>query len=154
MTNETSAIKTRIQDDMKTAMRSQEKDRLATLRLILAALKQREVDERITLSDEQVIATLDKMIKQRKDSLAQYESGNRPDLAKKEAEEIKVIQAYLPKPLSDHELKEMIQQTIIATQANGVRDMGKVMNALRPLVQGRADMGQVSTTVKELLITP
>lgn len=105
-------IKDKILEDMKTAMRSQEKERLSTIRLILAALKQREVDERITLSDEQILATLNKMIKQRRDSISQYEAGNRPDLAQKEAEEIKVIQSYLPAQLSETEIEQAVSAAI------------------------------------------
>lgn len=147
----TSAIKGQIQEDMKTAMRSQEKERLATIRLILAALKQREVDERITLSDEQVLAVLDKMIKQRRESISQYEAGNRQDLAQKEAEEICVIQQYLPTQLSDAEINALIDAAIKETNAASMRDMGKVMGILKPQLQGRADIAAVSTKIKERL---
>jgi len=149
-----SAIKTQIQEDMKTAMRSQDKERLATIRLVLAALKQREVDERIELSDEQVLAVLDKMVKQRRDSITQYEAGNRQDLAQKEAEEIKVIQAYLPKQLSDAEIAALIEEAVKETGAASAKDMGKVMGVLKPKVQGRADVGAVSAKVKEKLAAP
>jgi hypothetical protein len=147
----TSAIKGQIQEDMKTAMRAQDKERLATIRLILAALKQREVDERITLTDEQVLAVLDKMIKQRRDSITQYKAGNREDLAAKEAEEILVIQHYLPAQLSDAEIASLIETAIKETGAASAKDMGKVMGSLKPKVQGRADVGAVSAKVKERL---
>lgn len=145
------SIKERINEDMKTAMRSQEKERLGTIRLIMAAIKQREVDERIQLNDEQVLATLNKMIKQRRDSISQYESGNRLDLAQKEAEEIKVIQTYLPAQLSAAEIDQAITAVISETGANSAKDMGKVMGKLKGMLQGKADMTLVSTRVKERL---
>jgi uncharacterized protein YqeY len=144
-------VKAQIQEDMKTAMRSQDKERLATIRLILAALKQREVDERITLSDADVYAILDKMIKQRRDSISQFEAGNRPDLAQKEAAEVEVIQVYLPSQLSDPEIDTLIEAAIKETGAASMRDMGKVMAILKPQVQGRADVGAVSAKVKARL---
>lgn len=147
----TSAIKGKILEDMKTAMRSQEKDRLATIRLILAALKQREVDERIELSDEQVLATLNKMIKQRRDSITQFEAGNRPDLAQKEAEEVRVIQQYLPAQLSEAEVEEAVAAAIQESGAASAKDMGKVMGLLKAKLQGKADMTVVSAKVKEKL---
>lgn len=149
MTN--SAIKGQIQEDMKNAMRSQDKERLAIIRLILAALKQREVDERIELADEHVLAILDKMVKQRRESIVQYEAGNRPDLAKKEAEEIVVIQHYLPAQLSDTEVEAMIDAAIKETNAVSMKDMGKVMGILKPKVQGRADVAAISAKVKDRL---
>ena len=145
----TSAIKGQIIEDMKTAMRNQEKERLATIRLILAALKQKEVDERIELGDEHVLAILDKMIKQRRESIAQYESANRQDLVQKEAEEINVIQPYLPTPLSETEINALIDAAIQETNAATMRDMGKVMGILKPKLQGRADIAQVSAKIKE-----
>lgn len=147
----TSAIKGKIQEDMKSAMRSQEKDRLSAIRLILAALKQREVDERIELTDEHVLAILDKMLKQRRESVAQYEAANRQDLADKEVAEIQVIQAYLPAQLSPEEIDALISDAIQETGANSARDMGKVMGVLKPKVQGRADVSAVSNQVKERL---
>lgn len=147
----TSAIKEKILEDMKTAMRSQAKERLATIRLILAALKQREVDERIVLSDEQVLATLNKMIKQRRDSISQFESGNRPDLAQKEAEEIRVIQQYLPAQMGEAELDQAIAAAIQESGASSAKDMGKVMGILKAKIQGKADMTVVSAKVKERL---
>lgn len=136
---------------MKTAMRSQEKERLATIRLILAALKQREVDERIVLSDEQILATLNKMIKQRRDSITQFEAGNRADLAQKEAEEVRVIQAYLPAQLSEAEIEQEVASAIAESGASSAKDMGKVMGALKAKLQGKADMTVVSAKVKAQL---
>jgi len=147
----TSAIKGKIQEDMKSAMRSQEKDRLSAIRLILTAVKQREVDERIELTDEHVLAILDKMLKQRRESVAQYEAANRQDLADKEMAEIQVIQAYLPAQLSAEEIDALISDAIQETGANSARDMGKVMGVLKPKVQGRADVSAVSNKVKERL---
>lgn len=146
-----SAIKEKILEDMKTAMRSQDKEKLGTIRLIMAALKQREVDERIVLSDEQVLATLNKMIKQRRDSISQYEAGNRPDLAQKEAEEIKVIQLYLPAQLSEAEIEQAITAALQESGATSAKDMGKVMGILKAKLQGKADMTVVSAKVKEKL---
>ena len=144
-------IKETVLEDMKTAMRNQEKDRLATIRLILAALKQREVDERITLTDEQILATLNKMIKQRRDSISQFEAGNRADLAQKEAEEIRVIQAYLPAQLSEAEVDQAVVAAIQESGAASAKDMGKVMGLLKAKLQGKADMTLVSAKVKEKL---
>jgi uncharacterized protein YqeY len=150
-TTMTSTIKAAISEDMKTAMRSQAKERLSTIRLILAALKQREVDERLTLTDEQIIAILDKMIKQRRESIAQYEAGGRPELAAKEQEEIRTIQQYLPSQLSLEELDNLVLASIQEAGASSARDMGKVMSLLKPKVQGRADMTVVSNKVKDKL---
>ena len=136
---------------MKTAMRAKDKPRLGVIRLILAATKQREVDERIILSDEQVLAILDKMVKQRRDSLSQFESAGRKDLADQEKFEIEVITGYLPAALSESELDVAIKESIAAVGADSMKDMGKVMTELRPKVQGRADMGQVSQKVKQFL---
>lgn len=147
----TSAIKGQITEDMKNAMRAQDKERLATIRLILAALKQKEVDERIELTDEHVLAILDKMVKQRRESIAQFEAGGRPELAAKEADEIKIIQAYLPAQLSDAEISALIDAAIKESGASSAKDMGKVMAILKPKVQGRADVGAVSGKVKEKL---
>ena len=147
----TSAIKERIQEDMKTAMRSQDKERLATIRLILAALKQREVDERIVLTDEHVLAILDKMLKQRRESITQYEAAKRQDLVEKEAEEVTIIQQYLPSQLSAAEIQSLIEAAIQETGAASVRDMGKVMGVIKPKIQGRADIGTVSNQVKDRL---
>ena len=146
-----SAIKDKILEDMKTAMRSQEKERLATIRLIMAALKQREVDERIELSDEHVLAILNKMIKQRRDSITQFEAGNRPELAQKESNEIKVIQQYLPAQLSESDMIQAVKSAIQESGATSAKDMGKVMGLLKAKLQGKADMTVVSAKVKELL---
>lgn len=141
-------IKDRVLEDMKAAMRAHEKERLATIRLILAALKQREVDERIVLNDEQILATLNKMIKQRRDSITQFEAGNRPELAQKEADEIVVIQTYLPQQLSDAEIDAAIHGAIQSSGATSGKDMGKVMGVLKASIAGRADMTAVSAKVK------
>jgi uncharacterized protein YqeY len=142
------SLKDRIQDDMKTAMRAKDKQRLGAIRLVLAAIKQREVDERIELNEAQTLAVLEKMIKQRRESLAQYQSAGREDLAAQEAFEIDLIQAYLPAPLSEAELDALIVHAIAATGAQSVRDMSKVMAAIRDQAQGRADMAAVSARVK------
>lgn len=144
-------IKDQILEDMKTAMRSGDKERLATIRLIMAAMKQREVDERITLTDEHVLAILNKMIKQRRDSISQYEAGNRPDLAKKEADEILVIQTYLPAQMSEAEVEQAVATAIQESGASSAKDMGKVMGLLKGKLQGKADMTVVSAKVKEKL---
>jgi len=145
------SLKSRILEDVKTAMRAHEREQLATLRLVTAAIKQKEVDERIDLNDEQVLAVLDKMVKQRRESIEQFENAGREDLARKERSELSLIQAYLPEPLSDAELAALIQSTISEVGATGIRDMGPVMNALRGQVQGRADMKAVSQAVKSQL---
>lgn len=150
----TSKLKERITDDMKNAMRAQDKGRLATIRLILAALKQQEVgglEGRVELTDEQVLAILNKMIKQRKDSIAQFESGNRPDLAAAEAVEITIIQHYLPAQLSQAEVSDAVHAAIKESGATSAKDMGKVMGLLKAKLQGKADMSAVSAKVKELL---
>ena len=142
------SLKDRIQDDMKAAMRAKDKQRLGAIRLILAAIKQREVDERIDLNEAQTLAVLEKMIKQRRESLAQYQSAGREDLAAQEAFEIELIQAYLPTPLSEAELDTLIAHAIAATGAQSVRDMGKVMAVIKDQARGRADMAVVSAQVK------
>ena len=144
-------LKARIQEDVKTAMRSRDRERLSALRLITAAIKQIEVDKRIELGDEEVLAVLDKMIKQRRDSLTQYESAGRKDLAEKEQYELELIAEFMPEPLSEEALSVLIQATINELGASSLRDMGAVMNALRGDVQGRADMKAVSQAVKTLL---
>lgn len=141
-------LKDRIQDDMKTALRAKDKLRLGAIRLILAAIKQREVDERIELNDAQTLAVLDKMIKQRRESLAQYQSAGREDLAAQEACEIEIIQAYLPAPLSEADLDALIVNAVAVTGAQSVRDMGKVMALIKDQAQGRADMAVVSARFK------
>jgi uncharacterized protein YqeY len=145
------SLKNQIQEDVKNAMRAREKERLSVLRLITAAIKQREVDERIELDDEQVLVVLDKMVKQRRESLEQYEKAAREDLAAQERFELDLIQAFLPEPLSESELNELIKSAIAESGASSIRDMGSVMNTLRPAVQGRADMKLVSQAVKNQL---
>jgi len=145
------SLKQRIDADMKAAMRAKDRERLGTVRLILAAIKQREVDERITLDDTQVLAVLDKMAKQRRDSIAQYEGADRQDLADKEQRELEIIQDYMPQPLSAAEIAALIDAAVASTGAGGMQDMGKVMGVLKPQVQGRADMGAVSAAVKARL---
>jgi hypothetical protein len=144
-------LKERITEDMKSAMRSGDKERLGTVRLALAAIKQREVDERITLDDGQVLAVLEKMIKQRKEAITQFQSGGRADLVAKESAEITVLQAYLPAPMGEAELDALIAQAIGQTGAASVKDMGKVMAAVKALAQGRADMAAVSARVRAKL---
>ena len=144
-------LKERITEDMKSAMRSGDKERLATIRLALAAIKQREVDERITLDDGQVIAVLEKMIKQRKESIVQFQSGGRADLVARETAEIAVLQAYLPAQMSEAEIDTLIAQAIAQAGATSVKDMGKVMAAVKSQAQGRADMGVVSARVRAKL---
>ncbi|MCB1777323.1 MAG: GatB/YqeY domain-containing protein [Candidatus Competibacteraceae bacterium] len=142
------SLKTHIQDDMKAAMRAKDKGRLGVIRLILAAIKQREVDERIELSDAQILVVLEKMIKQRRESLTQYQNAGREDLARQEAFEIDLIQAYLPAPLSEAELETLIANAIAATGAESMRDMGKVMAMIKDQAQGQVDMSRVSAQVK------
>ncbi|MCU7923798.1 MAG: GatB/YqeY domain-containing protein [Candidatus Thiodiazotropha sp. (ex Dulcina madagascariensis)] len=144
-------LKDRILDDVKRAMKAKEKARLGTLRLITAAIKQREVDERTELDDTQVLTILEKMLKQRRDSISQYESAGRQELADQEKSEIAIIETYLPEGLSEQEIAAMIESTISETGAAGMRDMGKVMGRLKPQLQGRADMGKVSGLVKQKL---
>ena len=146
-----SDLKLRINEDVKTAMRSKEKDRLAALRLITAAIKQREVDERISLDNGQVMAVLDKMAKQHRDSIEQYSSAQRADLVEKEQFELDIVLGYLPRPLDAAEIGARIDEVIAATGAAGMKDMGKVMGQLKAALQGRADMGQVSALVKARL---
>jgi uncharacterized protein YqeY len=136
---------------MKSAMKAGEKDRLKVVRLILAAIKQVEVDKRIELDDSAVLAVLDKMVKQRRDSVEQFENGNREDLAAIERAEIEVLETYLPEQLSADELAAMVDEVIAATGAESMRDMGKVMGQIKAKAAGRADMGAVSATVKERL---
>jgi uncharacterized protein len=145
------SLKQRIQEDMKSAMRAKEKQRLGVIRLIQAAIKQREIDEQISLDETQVIAVLDKMLKQRRDSLAQYEKANRQDLADQETFEIKVIQEYLPQPLTEAELTLLIETALKEIEASSIKDLGKVMGWLKPKVQGRADMKTLSATLKQRL---
>jgi uncharacterized protein YqeY len=145
------SLKDRITEDMKTAMRSGEKERLATIRLILSAIKQREVDERITLDDSQVLSAIEKMIKQRKEAIVQFEAGGRADLVAKESAEIKILQTYLPEQLSDAALDVLIAEAIASTGAASIKDMGKVMGVVKSKAQGRADMAVVGTRIKQKL---
>jgi uncharacterized protein YqeY len=144
-------LKQRIQDDMKSALKGGDKPRLGIVRLILAAIKQREIDERCELGDEEILAVLDKMVKQRRDSIAQYEQAGRQDLADQERYELGICQSYLPAALSDREITRLIDAAIAGTGAGAMRDMGKVMAELKPKIQGRADMGAVSALVKQKL---
>jgi uncharacterized protein YqeY len=144
-------LKERITEDMKASMRSGDKDRLAGIRLVLAAIKQREVDERIQLDDTQVLAVLDKMIKQRRESITQFEAGGRADLVAKESAELSVLQSYLPAQLADGEIESLIRAAIASTGAASMKDMGKVMAVVKPQVQGRTDMGALSARIKGLL---
>jgi uncharacterized protein YqeY len=144
-------LKERITDDMKAAMRSGEKERLGLIRMITSAIKQREVDERITLDDNQVLSVLEKMIKQRKESLVQFQAGNRQDLVAKEAAEITLLQSYLPTPLNDAEIDALIAEAVSATGASSIKDMGKVMAIIKGKAQGRADLGKVGAKIKAKL---
>ena len=141
-------LKAQITEDMKTAMRAKDSARLGAIRLLLAAIKQREVDERIELSDADVIAAIEKMLKQRRDSITAYESAHRHDLADVEKFEVTVLQTYLPQQLTEDEVKAILEQVVVDTGAAGVKDMGKVMAAIKPLVAGRADMGKISGLIK------
>ena len=145
------SLKDSLQQDMKQAMRGGDKRRLGVIRLIMAAIKQREVDERIELDDAQVTAVLDKMAKQRRESIEQYEKAGRDDLTAQETFELEVLQAYLPEPLGGAEIDAMIEEAIQATGAASMKDMGKVMGQLKPRLQGRADMGAVSGKIKARL---
>jgi uncharacterized protein YqeY len=145
------ALKERIQEDMKTAMRAGEKDRLATIRMLLAGIKQREVDERIQLDDAQVMSVLEKMIKSRRESVVQFEAGGRADLVARENAEIALLQTYLPAQLSDAELDQLIAEAIAATGATSVKDMGKAMAVIKSKAQGKADMAVVGAKVRAKL---
>jgi hypothetical protein len=145
------SLKLRINDDVKTAMRSKDKERLATLRLITAAIKQKEVDERIELNDEQIISVLEKMIKQRKDSIEQFEKAGRTELADKEKAELAIINEYMPAQLTEAEINAAIDAAIAETGASEMKEMGKVMGVLKPKLAGKADMSQVSALIKQKL---
>lgn len=144
-------LKERIVAEMKEAMRARESVRLDAIRLLRAAIQRREIDERVELGDEEVLAVIQKMIKQGRDSIAQFEQGARDDLVQKEAVMLAVLETYLPEQLAEGELAELINKALIETDAQSVRDMGKVMGWLKPRVQGRADMGAVSNTIKQKL---
>jgi uncharacterized protein YqeY len=144
-------LKARITEDMKNAMRAKDATRLSTIRMLLAAMKQREVDERIELADADVVAIIDKMIKQRRESIAAYESGGRPELAAAERAEIELLQGYMPKPLPEAEIDALITAAMASAGATGMAAMGKIMATLKPQLAGRADMTQVSAKVKARL---
>jgi hypothetical protein len=146
-----SALKDRIQDAMKTAMKSGDKERLAAIRLIMSALKQIEVDERIELDDSRVLGVLDKMVKQRRESISQFKSGGRDDLADKEQAEIDVITEFLPQALTTEEIDTIISRAISDTGASSMKDMGKVMGLVKPQITGRANVAEVSGKIKSLL---
>ena len=146
-----SELKTRVLEDIKTAMRAGDKDRLSVLRMLSSEIKQREVVDAVTITDAVVTASIEKMVKQRRDSENQYRNGNRPELAEKEAAEIAVLVQYLPQQLSDAELNELIGQAVAETGAQGAKDMGKLMAWLKPRVAGKADMGKLSGQIKARL---
>lgn len=145
------SLKQRLDEDVKAAMRARDRERLGTLRLITAAIKQREVDERIVLDDAQVLAVIDKMVKQRRESITQFDAAGRTDLADKERFELAILQEFLPEALGEAEIEQLITDAIAASGAQSARDMGAVMAQLRPKVQGRADMAEVSRRVKARL---
>ena len=145
------SLKQRILDDIKAAMKAGDKDRLVTLRMLSAAIKQREVDERIEMDDAQTLAVVEKMIKQRRESIRQYEEGGRPELAEKEQAEIEILDDYMPEQLSDAEVDQLIDAAVKQTGASEMKDMGKVMGVLKPQIQGKADMGEVSKRIKARL---
>lgn len=145
------SLKAQISEDMKNAMRAKDSVRLGTIRLLQSAIKQREVDERIELTDTDVIATIEKMLKQRRDSIAAYESANRQDLADIEKAEVLVLQTYLPQQFTDAEVAEILEKVVVETGAAGIKDMSKVMAVIKPLVVGRADMGKISGLIKTRL---
>jgi uncharacterized protein YqeY len=145
------SLKDRIQQDVKDAMRAKDKSRLAAIRLITAAIKQREVDERVELDDSQVTAVLDKMAKQRRESISQFEKAGRDDLIAQEVMELEIIQSYLPEQLGEEEINALIDSTLQDTGATSIKDMGKVMGQLKPKLQGRADMSAVSALIKARL---
>jgi hypothetical protein len=145
------SLKARITEDMKAAMRSGEKDRLSCIRMLQAGIQQREVDERIELDDTQVLSVIEKMIRQRRESVVQFQAGNRADLVAKESAEIELLTGYLPAQLSAAELETLIKDAIAATSASSMKEMGKVMGWLKPKVQGRADIGALSARIKAAL---
>ena len=144
-------LRARIQEDMKEAMRSKDVARLGTIRMLIAAIKQREIDERITLNELQILATIDKSIKQRQESIAQYQQGKRGDLVAKESAEIAVLKTYLPQPLTEEEVNELIQDAIDEVNATSIKDMAKVMAIIKPRAQGRADLGTIGVKIKAIL---
>jgi uncharacterized protein YqeY len=145
------SLKVQITEDMKAAMRTKDAARLGAIRLLQAAIKQREVDERIELDDTKVIEAIEKMLKQRRDSISQYEAANRQDLVDAEKFEVSVLQTYLPQPFTEAEISALLDKVVADTGAAGIKDMGKVMAAVKPLVVGRADMGSISGMIKARL---
>ncbi|MCX8049092.1 MAG: GatB/YqeY domain-containing protein [Methylohalobius sp.] len=145
------SLKQRIQEDMKAALKGGDKPKLSAVRLILAAIKQREIDERVELDDSQVLAVLDKMAKQRRESISQFAAAGRSDLVEQEEAELEVIQSYLPQPLTEAEVDALIQSAVTETGAQGIQDLGRVMAKLKPHLQGRADLSLVSAKVKAML---
>lgn len=145
------SMKNKIQASMIAAMRAKDQSRLGTIRLIQAAIKQQEIDDQVVLTDEQILAMLDKMIRQRKESIKQFQAANRDDLVEKESAEMDVIQQFLPEPLSSEEIEAFVKQAIQETGAESVRDMAKIMAILKPKVQGRADIGELGQFIKSLL---
>jgi uncharacterized protein YqeY len=146
-----SGLKLRLQEDMKAAMKAKDKERLGTIRLIISAIKQREIDERITLDDAAVLAVLDKAAKQRRESIQHYEAAQRNDLVAQEQAELSIIQSYLPEPMDETALATLVKEAIKTSGATSIKDMGQVMAILRPQVQGRVDMAVLSATVKDIL---
>jgi len=144
-------LKHQINEQIKSAMRSKDKERLGALRLITAAIKQKEVDERIELDDTQVLGILDKMTKQLQDSIRQFQQAGRDDLVEKEEKELRIVREFMPQPLGEEEVNALIEEAIRASEASSMKDMGTVMGRLKPQLQGRADMGKISTRVKDLL---
>jgi len=151
--SDTSSLKQGLTDAMKTAMKGGDKKRLGVIRLVLAAIKQVEVDERIELDDARILAVLDKMVKQRRESISQYKNADRNDLVEVEEYEVTVLQDFLPEPLGEDEITQMIEKAIADTGASSIKDMGKVMGILKPQMQGRADMGPISGKIKAQLST-
>lgn len=145
------SLKSQVQSDMKTAMKAKDKERLGTIRMLLAAIKQREIDDQISLTDTDVLAVINKMIKQRKESEKQYRDADRPELAEKEALEITHLTIYLPEQLEAEKVNEIVDAAVTETGATSMKDMGAVMNIVRPQVQGRADMGAISALIKQKL---
>ena len=145
------SLKVRISDDMKSAMKAKDTERLAAIRLLMAAIKQKEVDERIELDDAAIVVVIDKMLKQRRDSISQYEAAQRQDLADKEKAEMTVLMAYMPQQLSEAEIDELVAKAVVDSAAASMQDMGKVMGLLRPQLAGRADMALVSARIKAKL---
>lgn len=144
-------LKTRINEDMKTAMKAQDKQRLGTIRMLMAAIKQREIDEQITLNDQNIISTITKMIKQRQEAATQYHDAGRPELAAAEEQEIVILKTFLPTQLAPQEIERLIDTAIKQSGAQDIKDMGKIMAIIKPQLEGRADLAQVSATIKRKL---